>query len=416
MQVANIPATRKIIPIAHRREVKNQSDGYLRISIDVTRSCQLNCKYCYFGDKSSEDVNVEKVMSAVKNLVSSSDEKLNRVRASYMGGEPTVAWSRVKELNSKLRCMLSDMGMAFTWGMTSNLVDLDQEKTDYMIAEGANVLCSIDGPRDIHNKNRPFAIDGRDSYDDVVGHVAFALKVSKRKKARATLYAEDSDRIPEIAETIFNLGFKEVGILPNAHEHWSPKQIKNWGVGMAKTIDMFDSSTSLVSTIITREGCDFDQALGIKSCGICENMFALSTKGDLYPCHRLTQLPQFSMIDASSSDTTAIKEAMKLSLQEFSIDAISECRSCIVRYRCGGGCLADNAAVNGDPRLPVTTLCKLKRAVLNSLSHMGIAYKNRDHSYSTTWCPINMFSCATDCPNDCDSCCDSGSCYGDSCD
>jgi len=401
---------RKQSVIDYYEERNKRFAGYLKITIDATKSCQLRCRYCYFGVKSCEKADVEKIVKAVQNIIEATDEKLNRISVSYMGGEPTLAWPKIKQINKRLRAILSKQEITYSWGMTSNLVDFNRKKADYLISEKAGVLCSIDGPSDIHNKNRPFVNKKENSFQRVVKNVPLAIETKKGDRSRVTVCPEDSNRILEIAETVFGLGFKDMIILPNVHVKWSNKQVKSWGRGIAETIKKFDNGETKISTIITRDGEGFDMALGVRSCGIGKNIFALSTNGILFPCHRLTQQPEFSTIDASVAKSSEIRMVLQSMLKTFDVNTIPKCIPCKARFRCGGGCLADNAVINGNPRIPISTLCRLKKEILVFLEELGVKYEKKTRVTSSCW----FFACGhdNDDPDPCDHCCDSG-CYNE---
>lgn len=136
----------------HERE----SDFVLTLMIDATRRCQLRCRYCYFGEKSNEDMQISRVFQAIRNFVGVFGSKLRRVEFNYMGGEPLLSWNNILALNAISREYFSERSIQFSWAMTSNLIALDERKAEHMIAERAGIHCSIDGPAFIHDRNRPF--------------------------------------------------------------------------------------------------------------------------------------------------------------------------------------------------------------------------------------------------------------------
>lgn len=214
------------------RFLVNRRWNDLSLMVDATTRCQLNCRYCYFGPKTTKTMDSTAVFSGIKALAGVFKERLRSVNVHYMGGEPLLGWEEIVQLNAKARSYFLAKGIPFRWSLTSNLVNLTKEMAEFMIAERAGIHCSVDGPMSIHDRNRPFR-DGRGSFDDVIRAIPLALKISPDDTARVTVCPENAGDLSIIAEFVLGAGFRRVGLFPAFNMAWDGESINLWARSMA---------------------------------------------------------------------------------------------------------------------------------------------------------------------------------------
>ena len=73
----------------------------------------------------------------------------------------------VKDLVAYGRSLEEPHNKKFRFTLTTNGVLLDDEVLQFANREMANVVCSIDGRREVHDRMRPFR-NGQGSYDRIV--------------------------------------------------------------------------------------------------------------------------------------------------------------------------------------------------------------------------------------------------------
>lgn len=407
------PAAEKISNTSLCDYLENSKAIRLSVMVDATNMCQLDCRYCYYGRKGSQKMNVERVMAAAQNLAAVFQPKLCEINFHYMGGEPLLAWEEILALNALARPVFENTGVAFTWSLTSNLVALDERKAEHMILEKAGIHCSVDGPARIHDKNRPYR-GGRPSFADVAKNVPLALRITPNDTARVTVCPEDARFMPEVAETVLGLGFQVVGLFPASGMPWEERDIEDWTEGILKAHEIIGSAHEAgkrISTIVRPHGRRSEHHMTHCGdgtyCGAGKGLWAIDVNGQLCFCHRLTNIPQLAVIDASEGTPQTIRKAIEQSLIPPSERSFPEmCLDCPAKQYCNGGCWADNLLVNGDSCIPDETNCRLRKASAGAL-------KDWLNCPELTNEEICIFSC-----DKCDSCetC-YATCYGrcDSC-
>lgn len=398
---------------------ENRQKFRLSLMIDATNMCQLRCSYCYYGKKGHQKMDIFKVMAAAKNLVAIFEPRTEEVNFHYMGGEPFLAWEEILELNATAQRFFEKEETKFTWSLTSNLIALDEIKTEHMIQEKAGIHCSIDGPAKIHNKNRPYR-NGRPSFDTVVKNIPLALQITPNDTARVTVCPEDAMFLPEIAETILELGFKNVGLFPAHDIIWNQKSIDEWAEGIKeahkKVFDSYQHHKE-ISTIVrmTQKGKNVDR---FTYCGAGKGLWAIGIDGKLFFCHHLTNIPELAIIDATQNTPESIRAAIEQSILPPICEQIpAECLACPAKNYCNGGCWTGNLLNSGNSKIPEKTHCQLTQATVIAMRDLAVV-NNPSACWFSDSCscerchPCQVCDrCHVSCDTGCQRYCESSDCY-----
>ena len=382
------------------------TDGFglrrLSIMIDGTDRCQLGCHYCYFGKKGNKNMNVDRVFQAVINLIPIFSN-LQEVSIHYMGGEPLLAWKEIKSLNSKLQDYFISKNILFKWGLTSNLINLSKNITEFMIEQKASIHCSIDGPVDIQNKNRPFK-SGKPSYERVVANIPNALRIQPNDLARVTVCPEDSCRLVDIADEIINRGFRGVGLFPVYELPWSNEQITIWAQQMSAAMHKYPGKIKTIIDPVIKSDADY-----FTFCGAGRGLYALDSNGCLFFCHHFTNTHKETMIiDATSANSQEIRNAIESStLRPHKVKKPVKCQNCNARGVCSGGCWALNYELNGSYCEPLVISCLLKQELMRVVPCIDKLVRRHDN-IDLAYQELNNYRCEDEC-DECNTC---QECYG----
>ncbi len=188
-------------------------------TVVVTLRCNFKCLYCHASvvgqDAAGYDMTVETARRTVDVIFQSASPTL---MIEFQGGEPLLNWPIIKFIvrYAKKKNELSKKALHF--GLISNFSLLDDEKLDWLISEGVSFCTSLDGPAQVHNKNRLFL--GGNSHEQVV---AGLKKIQARRKAGAKIDAPNAictvtkNSLPyyrEIVDQLVELGLERVQLGP----------------------------------------------------------------------------------------------------------------------------------------------------------------------------------------------------------
>ena len=346
-------------PIAGR--LKQKSAGVVKaLCLHVAHTCNLNCAYCfasqgkYHGERAVMSFEVGK--QALDFLVASSGTR-RHLEVDFFGGEPLMNFDVVKKLTAYARSIEKEHGKQFRFTLTTNGMLIDDDVIDFANREMSNVVLSLDGRKEIHDRCR---VDyaGRGSGDRIVPKFQQLVKArgGKNYYMRGTFTHANPDFLEDI-RTMLDLGFTELSMEPVVCAENDPAALT--AEDLPVVMRQYEDLARLMLKR-KKEGRPFtfyhymlDLSGGpciykrISGCGSGTEYMAVTPWGDLYPCHQFVGEEAFRLGDVWHGVTnTAVQE-------EFAgcnVYAREECRDCWARLYCSGGCAANAYHATGSVR------------------------------------------------------------------
>ena len=199
-------------------ELKARTSGVVKaLCLHIAHTCNLNCSYCfasqgkYHGDRALMSFEVGK--QALDFLIAHSGTRKN-LEVDFFGGEPLMNFDVVKQLVAYARSIEKEAGKNFRFTLTTNGVLIDQDVIDFCNKEMSNVVLSLDGRKEVHDR---FRVDyaGHGSYDKIVPKFQELVRQRDGKNyyMRGTFTHHNPDFLEDI-KTMLNLGFTELSMEP----------------------------------------------------------------------------------------------------------------------------------------------------------------------------------------------------------
>ncbi len=331
------------------------------LCLHVSHACNLNCTYCfasqgkYRGERALMPIEVAK--RAIDFLVESSGGRTN-LEVDFFGGEPLMNWDVVKQTVAYARQIEAREHKNFRFTLTTNGVLLDDEIIEFANREMHNVVLSLDGRRQVHDRFRKTAL-GEGSYDLIVPRFRELVdrRGGKDYYVRGTFTHFNTDFTEDILH-MADLGFTELSMEPVVCAADDPCALTEDDLPV-----LFEQYERLADEMLRRDGggnpftfyhYTLDLTGGpcihkrIAGCGSGDEYLAVTPGGDLYPCHQFVGHDSFRMGSVwKGVANTALRD-------EFSgLSAFSrpECRQCWAQLYCSGGCAANayhaSGSING---------------------------------------------------------------------
>lgn len=137
-----------------RQEFERQrySDLYM-LMVLPTYQCNLRCWYC-IQEHQNANITDEMILRIRKHIEKYLPENnIKRFRLSWFGGEPLLAYQKLKGLTSFARDYCAQHGISFYCDITTNSLMLTPERIKELGEAGATGFqISIDGCREAHNR------------------------------------------------------------------------------------------------------------------------------------------------------------------------------------------------------------------------------------------------------------------------
>ena len=333
-------------------KLKEKTSGVVKaLCIHIAHSCNLNCAYCfasqgkYSGERALMSYEVGK--RALDFLIENSGKRHN-LEVDFFGGEPLMNFDVVKQLVAYARQREKETGKRFRFTLTTNGMLIDDDVIDFANREMSNVVLSLDGRKEIHDKYR---VDyaGKGSWERIV------LKFQKLVQARGgkdyymrgTFTHANPDFLKDI-QVMLDLGFTELSMEPVVCAPDDPSALTQEDLPI-----VMEQYEQLAQLMLQRhkEGRPFtfyhymiDLKGGpciykrVSGCGSGTEYMAVTPWGDLYPCHQFVGDEKFKLGDIwKGVDNHEIQDQFAAC----NVYARPECADCWAKLYCSGGCAAN---------------------------------------------------------------------------
>lgn len=350
--------------------LKAKTSGVIKaLCLHIAHTCNLNCSYCfasqgkYHGERALMSYEVGK--RALDFLIENSGSRRN-LEVDFFGGEPLMNFDVVKRLVEYARSIEKEKGKNFRFTLTTNGVLVDDDVIDFADREMSNVVLSLDGRKEVHDRYR---VDyaGNGSWDKIVPKFQRFVETrgGKNYYMRGTFTHANPDFLEDI-RTMLDLGFTELSMEPVVTAPNDPSALTE-----ADRRIVMEQYEKLAELMLKRdaEGKPFtfyhymiDLKGGpciykrISGCGSGTEYMAVTPWGDLYPCHQFVGDEKFKLGDIwHGVSNTAIQNEFA----SCNVYAREECRDCWARLYCSGGCAANAYHATGSVRGVYKEGCEL---------------------------------------------------------
>ena len=130
-----------------------------------TRTCNLDCGYCYQGSHQYQEGGWQDQAGLTKHMTAeiseaamhwAADWTTRGLKVIWYGGEPLINLPLMKESMPKWNAHFKQQGKGLEWSVTTNGVMLNAANREFLDEMGCDVLLSLDGPANIHNRQRTY--------------------------------------------------------------------------------------------------------------------------------------------------------------------------------------------------------------------------------------------------------------------
>ena len=333
-------------------KLKQKTAGVVKaLCLHVAHTCNLNCSYCfasqgkYHGDRAVMSFEVGK--RVLDFLIKHSGTRKN-LEVDFFGGEPLMNFQVVKDLVTYARSIEKQHGKHFRFTLTTNGIQIDDDVIEFANKECSNVVLSLDGRKEIHDR---FRVDyaGNGSWDRIVPKFQKLVEArgGKNYYMRGTFTHANPDFLTDIQQML-DLGFTELSMEPVVCAPGDPSELT--AEDLPIVLEQYEKLAELMLER-DKEGRPFtfyhymiDLTGGpclykrISGCGSGTEYMAVTPWGDLYPCHQFVGEEKFKLGNIWDGVTNT---EIQSEFAACNVYAHPECRDCWARLYCSGGCAAN---------------------------------------------------------------------------
>lgn len=351
-----------------------QSDQLFFFELDVSDECNLACIYCSSDTKpvtriSTVDpkIGAQWIDRIIEYCVAHS---VRRLKLEFTGGEPLANVDLLRATTKYALDQAAVHDIAMDILLVSNLTILGPGQIDFLRSFPITLNVSLDGDRSAHDQNRRFAT-GKGTFDVVMRNFERLKQANLPVSTiQSTITTHTVDRLPEIAQFLLDLGYRQLTLhymaLGGARPGCGPFKADPHTY-IERLFEVFETKflplwreTGLMPHTRTL-ALAYAYLLEPKRtymcqrspCGAGKEIIAVKTNGDVYGCANGPFIPQFAYgnIWHNSFEECQHSANANASAARHFRD-IPACTSCIYRGWCQGGCPKDAFSTHGDIQSP----------------------------------------------------------------
>lgn len=380
----------------------------------VTTRCQHKCHYCQITPQSEKavdyDMTPEIACKSVEMMMQAPSESLT---VEFQGGETLLAFDIVKEVVLYSKELNETAGKELEFVLATSLVDITLEQLAFIKEHNINLSTSLDGPEELHNKNRP--IHSQNTYKKFIEGYELSKNIvgADRVSPLLTLSRDSLENIDAIIKEYQDIGQNSISLRALSPYGFAVKTQSKIGYSADKYINFYlntldkiidmnlngtyfreEYATLMLRRIFTPYSTGYVDLQSPSGAGI--NAMVYYYNGDVYPADEARMLAEMgdtnfrlgSVLENSYSDIYNSKP-LEVIVQDSCAESLAGCSDCAYLPYCGCDPLF-NYVTQGDHYGNRTTsdFCKKQTAIYQYLFNF---IRNKDEKVLTVfWSWMNL--------------------------
>ena len=345
-----------------------------------TYKCNFRCTYCFadHGNQYNNDVREfteESLYEMLNFFFYKAFPNAEQYRVDFVsGGEPLLGMNIIKKAIEYIEeYSKKNLKQVSVWLCTNGSL-ITEEIIEYFSFHNISIGISIDG-RKAFNDSVRFDYRGKGTYDQICNGINIIrnnIKVSKKFKyiwGLCTATNSNCDFV-DILRHMKELEFSNVQIrLVRSESNYNTDKIiyeynrlcnmlyKEFLVGNISYFQMILNDNDQFGKVLKRIMLDH---LLIRRCNAGINKITICPDGTIYPCDSLVGLEKFVLGNIKDHDIVKT-----FNFKNVTVDTISKCSDCDIRYLCGGDCYYNAYRKTGCQIIPDPEYCQIQRQIIN---------------------------------------------------
>lgn len=203
-----------LLSIKYRTKKSYLNDFTSLHMVVPTQRCNSNCIYCQVSKKNINETKYDMNKNTARNVVDcifKSPSKM--IKIEFQGGEPLLNFSIIKYIieYAEWKNIIKQKDIEFI--ICTNLTLINEKMLKYLKKHNVFISTSLDGSKEIHNKNRPL-LDSNNSYDLLMQSIELCKKYLGEYSVSAlmTTSSYNVNNLNVVVDEYKKLGFNAIFI------------------------------------------------------------------------------------------------------------------------------------------------------------------------------------------------------------
>lgn len=222
--------------------------------IVVTLRCNQKCQYCHSSvvdpSRTDTDMDLETARRTVDFIFSTPNPT---ICIEFQGGEPLLNWPVVKFITRYAQAKARASKRKLIVALVCNFTLMTEDKLDFLLEHHVSLCTSLDGPAELHDKNRPF-LGGGLAQAKVVGWLEkiqrrCAGEPGKKHYLPGALMTTTRFSLPyarEIVDLYVSLGMDQIFVRPLSPIGYAKRVWKDIGYGTEEFVSFYEKALDYI--------------------------------------------------------------------------------------------------------------------------------------------------------------------------
>jgi len=288
--------------VDYRFNKRMYNDSMLDLTIIPTNACNFDCIYCY--QKEPYFYMNEDTVNSILNFIEKHIREYSGVLISWFGGEPLLAKELIAKFMEKLREICLKAKRPFFATMTTNGYELDLKTFQNLVANHVRRFqITIDGPKEIHNKQRPHKVK-KDSFERIVKNLTEIKEKIRNTSYKIAIRINISSKVCVYIEEFIDWLYENFGNDP--HFTIAFEFVRDWGgekIQNNKDLLFDHDDERRWMDVLSQKGFSINtgfekNGLSLSLCSASKiNGYVINHNGKVYKCAMILENEKFEDIN-----------------------------------------------------------------------------------------------------------------------
>ena len=320
----------------------------INVLIQPTDKCNLDCPYCYKGDKANNMMTENLMFKILEESIHYNTKRNNPTLFIWHGGEPSIMptefYRQAFDYTSSIR---QEQKISHT--IQSNGFKLREDFLNLCAQNNISISISLDGPSNYHDNVR-FTKDRKGSHESILKNIEKAKSKGIELGILMSITNDNLKYIKEMFTYCKENGFS-FGINPITSDLFSKHEGLEVSIDkyLQACIEVFDLWFNQKDNLIrANPGFGITQLIlsqnRISDCFLSENcqmtFISIDPNGNIYPCNRFDNNEDYKFGNINENNLEEIMTSpIRHRLLRRNGNNITKCLNCEIRKFCNGGCM-----------------------------------------------------------------------------
>jgi len=370
------------------------------LTLFPTTDCNLRCLYCYASaGERARQMPPEVYGPAIDSFLTGWLDRAVRVSLLlHGGGEPTSCFHLSRAIWAEFKRKCDRLWIEPKLEIGSNGV-FSTEAAKWLVENQADVVISLDGPPEVHDRQRPFR-DGRPSFEQVTANIRYLVEAGTAVRLRTTVTTHSLPRALETVELAHSLGVTVVKLDPLSLVGRAQRS----GLSSPEPAEFADTFLRCfhrgvelgVRVRFSAFGC-LDPPIR-RFCGACGANMVVTPEGYVTACFE-AETPDdpaaevffIGRVDPAHNGVEWFSDRIER-LRGRTVENMKPCANCFAKYGCAGWCPMKAFRLGGD------ILCTDERwcAAIKEINGRAVVWVANGHDVGP-WGPVTRRRLSFEC-------------------